>query len=97
MFIGGVSMPLFNTPATVLLQEKVEENYLGRVFGVMGMISTSVMPLSMLVFGPLADYVQIEWMLLFSGVIMVIMSIILRYNKVLEKAGAPAGDAEGKT
>lgn len=92
MFIGGVSMPLFNTPATVLLQEKVEENYLGRVFGVMGMISTSVMPLSMLVFGPLADYVQIEWMLLFSGVIMVIMSIILRYNKVLEQAGAPAAE-----
>ena len=92
MFIGGVSMPLFNTPATVLLQEKVEENYLGRVFGVMGMISTSVMPLSMLVFGPLADYVQIEWMLLFSGVIMVIMSIVLRYHKVLEQAGAPAAE-----
>jgi len=92
MFIGGVSMPLFNTPATVLLQEKVEENYLGRVFGVMGMISTSVMPLSMLVFGPLADYIRIEWMLLLSGVIMVIMSIVLRYHKVLEQAGAPAAE-----
>ena len=60
--------------------------------GVMGMISTSVMPLSMLVFGPLADYIRIEWMLLLSGVIMVIMSIVLRYHKVLEQAGAPAAE-----
>ena len=64
--------------------------------GVMGMISTSVMPLSMLVFGPLADYIRIEWMLLISGLVMIIMSIILKNHKVLEKAGAPAGDAEGK-
>jgi DHA3 family macrolide efflux protein-like MFS transporter len=90
MFIGGVSMPLFNTPATVLLQEKVEENYLGRVFGVMGMISTSVMPLSMLVFGPMADYVRIEWMLLISGLVM--CNEFFKNHKVLEQAGAPAAE-----
>jgi DHA3 family macrolide efflux protein-like MFS transporter len=89
MFIAGIVMPLFNTPATVLLQEKVEENYLGRVFGVMGMISTSVMPLSMLVFGPMADYVRIEWMLLISGLVMIAMSVILKNHKVLVQAGEP--------
>lgn len=89
MFIAGIVMPLFNTPATVLLQEKVEENYLGRVFGVMGMISTSVMPLSMLVFGPMADYVRIEWMLLISGLVMIAMSAILKNHKVLVQAGEP--------
>src|SRR5690606_28441662 len=51
MALFGLAMPIFNTPANVLLQEKVEEDYLGRVFGVMGMITTSMMPLGMLIFG----------------------------------------------
>jgi DHA3 family macrolide efflux protein-like MFS transporter len=83
-------MPFFNTPATVLLQEKIEEDYLGRVFGVMGMISTSVMPLSMLVYGPLADYIRIEWMLLASGLVIFIMGFVLRANKILVAAGETA-------
>ncbi|WP_254624361.1 MFS transporter [Cytobacillus firmus] len=45
MAFFGIAMPIFNTPVTVLLQEKIEEDYLGRVFGVMGMISTSMMPI----------------------------------------------------
>ena len=67
MALFGVAMPILNTPATVLLQEKVEEEYLGRVFGVMGMISTSMMPLGMLIFGPIADFIKIEWMLIGTG------------------------------
>lgn len=34
MGLIGVMMPLFSAPTTTLLQEKVEENYLGRVFGI---------------------------------------------------------------
>lgn len=41
MAMFGVAMPIFNTPTTVMLQEKVDKNYLGRIFGVFGMISTS--------------------------------------------------------
>ena len=32
---------MFNTPSTVLLQETVEPDYMGRVFGVLAMISSS--------------------------------------------------------
>ena len=63
MAIVGYAMPVLNTPATVLLQQKVEEEFLGRVFGVLTMISSAMMPLGMLVFGPLSDYIPIEWML----------------------------------
>lgn len=41
MAVFGVAIPIFNTPTMVLLQERAEENYLGRIFGVFGMISTS--------------------------------------------------------
>jgi len=90
MAIFGVALPIFNTPATVLLQEKVEEDYLGRVFGVMGMISTSMMPLGMLIFGPIADFIKIEWLLIGTGVFIIILAVFLGRNKVLIEAGKPA-------
>jgi DHA3 family macrolide efflux protein-like MFS transporter len=89
MVIIGLNMPFFNTPSTVLLQEKVEADFLGRVFGVLGMISSSMMPLGMLVFGPLADVVRIEWLLVGTGILMLILSIFLIGSKDLVEAGMP--------
>lgn len=90
MGLAGITVPLFNTPAAVLLQEKIEEDYLGRVFGIISMISTSVMPISMLVYGPVSDIVRIEWLLIGSGVVMFIMGFLLRANKILVAAGYAA-------
>ncbi|WP_316570733.1 MFS transporter [Neobacillus sp. YIM B06451] len=90
MGIFGVTMPIFNTPTTVLLQEKTEEDYLGRVFGVMGMIATSMMPIGMLIFGPIADIIKIEWLLIGTGVFIIVLAILLGRNKVLIEAGKPA-------
>ncbi|MCM3719503.1 MFS transporter [Fictibacillus phosphorivorans] len=89
MVLFGVSMPIFNTPATVLLQEKVEESYLGRVFGVMGMISTSMMPLGMLIFGPIADFIKIEWLLVGTGLFIILLAVMLWRNHRLMEAGKP--------
>lgn len=89
MGLVGVALPIFNTPFTVLLQEKVEGDFLGRVFGVLGMISSCVMPLAMLVFGPLADLVKIEWMLIITGILMMVLCIFMAGNKVLIEAGKP--------
>ena len=89
MAIFGVAMPIFNTPTTVLLQEKVERIILGRVFGVFGMISTSMMPLGMLIFGPIADVIKIEWLLVGTGIFIIILAVFLGRNKVLIEAGKP--------
>lgn len=87
MGIFGIMMPFFNTPSTVIIQENVEEAYLGRVFGVLGMIQTSMMPLGMLVFGPLADIVKIEWMLIFTGSCLFLLSLYVFQNTTLRLAG----------
>lgn len=90
IFMGviGVAIPFFNTPATVLLQQKVEPDYLGRVFGVLGMISSIMMPAGMLVFGPLADIIKIEWLLIVTGLAMVALSFFVYKNKELVTAGS---------
>ncbi|MEJ9218542.1 MFS transporter [Paenibacillus glucanolyticus] len=89
MGVFGVAMPIFNTPTTVLLQERVDDNYLGRIFGVFGMISTSMMPLGMLVFGPLADVFEIEWLLMGTGLFMLVLALFFIRNKRLVEAGMP--------
>jgi MFS transporter, DHA3 family, macrolide efflux protein len=91
IFMGliGLAVPVFNAPSTVLLQEKVEENFLGRVFGVLVMISTSMMPLGMVIFGPLADIIEIEWLLVGTGFFMLIQGLLLMQNKILVEAGKP--------
>lgn len=89
MVLIGIVMPIFNTPATVLLQQKVEGDFLGRVFGVLGMISSVMMPLGMLVFGPLSDFVKIEWLLIGTGLLLAAQSLFMLDSKVLIEAGKP--------
>ena len=89
MAFAGVTLPLFNTPATVLIQEKVDPDYLGRVFSVMAMIYSSAMPASMLFFGPLADVIAIEWMLIITGLFIAIQGFFLNNDKAMIKAGEP--------
>jgi DHA3 family macrolide efflux protein-like MFS transporter len=87
MGIVGTTIPLFNTPSTVLLQEKVEADFLGRIFGVLNMIASSMMPLGMLVFGPIADMLKIEWLLIGTGFVMFVQGFFLIGDKDLVEAG----------
>lgn len=96
MAIFGIAMPIFNTPTTVLLQEKVDESYLGRIFGVFGMISTSMMPIGMLIFGPMADVIKVEWLLVGTGFLILILSFFLGVNKVLLETGKPVLEEPAK-
>lgn len=94
MALIGVTMPIFNTPSTVLLQEKVEPDFMGRVFGILAMISSTMMPLGMLIFGPLADRIPIEGLLIGTGLLMFIEGFFLLGNKVLVEAGKPIDKPE---
>ncbi len=87
MAIVGLAMPFFNTPAMVLLQEKVENDFLGRVFGVLSMISSIMMPVGMLIFGPLGDIIDIELILIVTGLIMLLIGFALLGNKAIVKEG----------
>lgn len=95
MGLVGMAMPVFHIPSTTLLQEKVEGDYLGRVFGVLVMISSSMMPIGMLVFGPVADVIKVEWLLIGTGLLLVIQGFFLLNNKALIEAGQPNQVAGG--
>lgn len=89
MGLFGVVMPILNTPSMVLLQERVEGDFMGRVFSVLGMISSIMMPFGMLVFGPLSDFVKIEWLLIGTGTLDIVLTFFFMKSKVLVEAGKP--------
>lgn len=69
MFLVGLAVPFFSTPSMTLLQETVEPERQGRVFGFVGIVMALAMPFGMAVLGPLADQVPIEWLLIGAGLL----------------------------
>ncbi len=83
MLVSGLIVPFFDTSITVLLQEKVEADMQGRVFGFTQIVITAVMPLGMILFGPLADIVKVEYLLIGTGVLMAVLGLFIKNNKAV--------------
>jgi DHA3 family macrolide efflux protein-like MFS transporter len=89
MLIQGVVLPFYNTPMTVMIQEQVDPAYMGRVSSISTMINSIAMPIGIALFGPLADVIDIEWLLLVSGALMLIFGLLYLVNRPMMKAGMP--------
>lgn len=73
MFLLGLSVPAFSTPSYTVLQETVEPDMQGRVFGFVGIVMALSMPFGMAVFGPLADTFSVESLLIWAGVALLLV------------------------
>ncbi|GGM39852.1 MFS transporter [Promicromonospora citrea] len=93
----GVMFAALNTPAMTIIQERVEPEMQGRVFGFVGIVMTVAMPLSMVVFGPLADQFSVEALLVLAGVLLVaVLAAILAFpgaRRSLAQVDEPPADA----
>jgi DHA3 family macrolide efflux protein-like MFS transporter len=87
MVILGISLPLWNAPSMVLLQTTVEPAFMGRVLSVFTMVSSTMMPLGMAVFGPFADIISINILLIGTGIVVALLCIPMITNKTLREAG----------
>jgi DHA3 family macrolide efflux protein-like MFS transporter len=75
-FLIGLAVPAFSTSSMTLLQETVEPERQGRVFGFVGIVMAVAMPLGMAVLGPLADIVSVEILLIVTGVATVVIAVV---------------------
>jgi MFS transporter, DHA3 family, macrolide efflux protein len=76
MFLLGLAVPAFATPAMTVLQETVEPERQGRVFGFVGIVMAVSMPIGMALFGPLADRYSVESLLVVSGALMFLVATV---------------------
>ncbi len=73
MAIGGLVFPLLPTADTTLIQENVEPEFMGRVFSVFGIFVGATTPIGTLMFGPLADVIDIKWIFLGTGILNIVV------------------------
>lgn len=80
----GITSPCYNSPITVSIQEQVPASMQGRVFSFMQISTSCALPLGMMVFGPLADAVRIQTLLIGGGVAVMICTAAF-YFAIIKK------------
>lgn len=71
--IMGVAVPFNNSPLMVMIQEKVEPEKQGRVFSLLQIVTLLVMQAATMFFGPLADKISIRWIMIGTGIGLILM------------------------
>lgn len=78
LLLVGVVIMIINIPIQVYLQQTIEEDYRGRVFGLVEGIAGSIAPLGMLLYGVLLDWIPGSYILLGSGSAILAVTLIGR-------------------
>ncbi|MCW4384934.1 MFS transporter [Salinibacterium sp. SYSU T00001] len=90
---------LMNAPTMTILQERVEPEMQGRVFGFVGIVMATAMPISMIIFGPLADVWSERTVIIFAGTLLVATLIgifsIPSARRSLAAVDAPVAEGRG--
>jgi len=99
MCFNGLVLNLFNAPLMATLQTRVDGAYMGRVFSVMAMMGNVMMPLGMVLWGPLVEWrvATIDELLIGTGAVVFMMLFFFIFDKTLLKAGEPVQEVPGTT
>lgn len=70
-----------------ILQKNIDTNMAGRVFGVVSSVGNGSIPLAMLTYGILLSFIDMNYLVLFSGAVLMILSIFFgwRYSQSVLK------------
>lgn len=72
----GFSAPFYSGVQMALIQEKIQPEYLGRVFGLLGSIMSLAMPLGLIVSGIFADQIGVNCWFVVSGIGVLLLALI---------------------
>ena len=90
MFFIGMAIPAIQTAVFTLIQEKVDPSMMGRVFSLLNVMFTGFMPLGMAIFGPLADIVRIQVLVIGCAVLIILLAINLVLSRSFYREGLAA-------
>ena len=96
MFAFGLLVPLFSAPFMTLVQETVEPGMHGRVFSYVGIVMALATPIGMTIFGPLADVVSVQLLLVAGGaatIVVILVAVLLPSGRAAIVAAREAKDA----
>lgn len=76
MAFYGVALTVVQTAVTTLLQEQADRAVQGRIFGMQSSMYAGFLPLGMAVFGPLADVVPLQWIMIGAGGALAVLAAL---------------------
>lgn len=75
-FVIGFMQVFANGPLMAIMQSTVVPDMQGRVFSLLGAGATAMMPLSLLIAGPVSDALGIRFWYVFGGTVCILMTVI---------------------
>ncbi|MBO0431520.1 MFS transporter [Enterococcus sp. DIV0660C] len=82
IFLMSFFIPMVQSAITTMLQENVPEERQGRVFGLLGVMYSGFMPLGTALFGPLADVLKIQWMVIACAGLILLLGLYILMKKL---------------
>ncbi|MDQ0090717.1 MFS family permease [Paenibacillus anaericanus] len=76
MLVVGIIIIYINIPIQVTLQKTVEEEYRGRVFGILDTLASAIAPLGMVLFGLTLDWIPSFYIPIISGLGLLLVTLI---------------------
>lgn len=76
MFLFGSLSVMTNTPIGVMMQKEIDENYRGRIFGILEMMALGLMPIGSLIFGILYDVIPAQIILISCSIILMVITLV---------------------
>lgn len=94
-FVQGSAVVFANGPLQAIFQTTIAPEVQGRVFSLVGAGSAAMMPLSLLIAGPLADRLGVRYWYTVGGAICIMVTIAATFVPVIMNIEQNQGPAEG--
>jgi DHA3 family macrolide efflux protein-like MFS transporter len=75
-FVQGFAVVFANGPLQAIFQSTIAPEVQGRVFSLLGAGAAAMMPLSLSIAGPVADYLGVQFWYIVGGAICVLTTLI---------------------
>jgi MFS transporter, DHA3 family, macrolide efflux protein len=75
IFLAGVANPITNGPLMAVIQGTVEPEMQGRVFTLINSMCSAMSPLSLIIAGPISDWIGVQAWYLVGGLVTVLMGV----------------------
>lgn len=85
-FSFGFLIPMVSSPINAYMMSKTDKEILGRVSSFMGMVSCCAIPLGSALTGLITEYLSVSSIFLIMGIIILIVTLSLAFNKTFKKA-----------
>ena len=75
-FLVGFTQVFANGPLNAIFQSAIAPEMQGRVFSLIGAGATAMMPISLMVAGPVADWLGVRFWYIVGGIICILMTVV---------------------